>query len=169
MKRIGKISLLLLVAGLIGSAVFMMTQTLAEKNKQAAKLQQRPRLAGVHFIPANKTPTMIDGKPTLIILFNSECEHCQYEAGQLQKRHREFAHAGVYLLMTEPYARAQAFARTYGLDTLDMMHVGTLTGEEAYRAFGPTSVPHLFIYGPDGQLRKEYKGETKLEAVLPYL
>ena len=112
---------------------------------------------------------MIDDKPTLIILFNSECEHCQYEAEQLQKRHREFTRASVYLLTTESHARAQAFARHFGLDTLNMMHVGTLTREEAYRAFGPTSVPHLFIYGPDRQLRKEYKGETKIDALLNYL
>ncbi|WP_460908117.1 hypothetical protein [Spirosoma areae] len=47
--------------------------------------------------------------------------------------------------------------------------MGTLTREESYRAFGPTSVPHIFIYGPDRQLRKEYKGETKIDALLQYL
>jgi hypothetical protein len=47
--------------------------------------------------------------------------------------------------------------------------VGTLTPEESYKAFGPTSVPHLFIYGPDKELRKEFKGETKIDALLKYL
>ena len=170
MKRFLKIGLLLLIAGILGGTVFKMKQTLSAKNEQAAKLQQRPNLSAVHFIANSKnTPTMIDGKPTLIILFNSECEHCQYEAEQLQKRHREFAQASVYLLTTEAPIRAHAFARHYGLDSLAMMHVGTLTREEAYSAFGPTSVPHLFIYGPDGQLRKQYKGETKIDALLNYL
>lgn len=145
-----------------------MHQKLSAKDEQAAKLQQRPDLSAVHFVH-NSNSTMIDGKPTLIILFNSDCEHCQYEAGQLQKRHQEFARASVYLLTTETPVRAQAFARHYGLDSLAMMHVGTLTPEESYKAFGPTSVPHLFIYGPDRQLRKEYKGETKIDALLKYL
>jgi peroxiredoxin len=168
MKRIIKSGLLFFIAAIITGAVFKMQQTLSTKNEQAAKLRQRPTLSAVHFVSTSLAP-MIDGKPTLIILFNSECEHCQYEAGQLQKRHQEFARASVYLLTTEPPVRAQAFARQYGLDTLSMMHVGTLTQEESYKAFGPTSVPHLFIYGPDGQLRKEYKGETKIDALLKYL
>lgn len=170
MRRFLKIGLLLLLTGIIGGAVFNMNQTLSAKSEQATKLQQRPNLSVVRFISNSKnTPTMIDGKPTLIVLFNSECEHCQYEAEQLQKRHREFAQASVYLLTNETHARAQAFARHYGLDSLAMMHVGTLTREESYSAFGPTSVPHLFIYGADGQLRKEYKGETKIEALLKHL
>jgi peroxiredoxin len=168
MKRIIKAGLLFLIAAIIAGAVVKMQQTLSTKNEQAAKLQQRPDLLAVHFVSPSPAP-MIDGKPTLIILFNSDCEHCQYEAGQLQKRHSEFKTANVYMLTTETPVRAQAFARQYGLDTLSMMHVGTLTQEEAHKAFGPTSVPHLFIYGPDGQLRKEYKGETKIDAVLKYL
>lgn len=167
-RRIIKIGLLLLMTGLIGGAVFRMKQTLSAKNEQAAKLQQRPDLSAVRFI-RNPNPAMLTGKLTLIILFNSDCEHCQYEAGQLQQRHQEFAQAAVYLLTTETPARAHAFARNYGLDSLAMMHVGTLTREESYRAFGPTSVPHIFIYGPDGHLRKEYKGETKIDALLKYL
>lgn len=168
MKRIFKSGLLFLIAVVIVGAVVNMRQMVAAKNEQATKRQQRPDLSVVQYTH-NPTTTMIDGKPTLIILFNSDCEHCQYEASQLQKRHQEFARANVYLLTTETPIRAQSFAHTYGLDTLPMMHVGTLTPEEAYKVFGPTSVPHLFIYGPDGQLRKEYKGETKIEALTKYL
>ncbi len=31
------------------------------------------------------------------------------------------------------------------------------------------SIPHIFIYGSDKKLRKEFKGETKAEAILKYL
>lgn len=108
---------------------------LSENRQTNSKRIHQPKLSTVRFI---KDTPMIDGKPTLIILFNSECEHCQYEAGQLQKRHSEFKTANVYMLTTEAPVRAQAFARHYGLDTLSIMHVGTLTQEEAYKAFGPT-------------------------------
>jgi len=168
MKRILKPGLLFLIAIVIVGAVVNMRQMIATKNEQAAKLRQCPDLSVVQYTH-NPTVTMIDSKPTLIILFNSDCEHCQYEASQLQKRHQEFAGANVYLLTTETPIRTQSFAHTYGLDTLPMMHIGTLTPEEVHKVFGPTSVPHLFIYGPDGQLRKEYKGETKIEALTKYL
>ena len=168
MKQVLKFSLLLLIAGLLGGALFSVKQTLSAKSEQAAKIQQRPDLSPVQFL-RNSAPATLKDTPTLIVLFNPDCDHCQYEAEQLQERHREFARAGVYLLTTETPARAQAFARHYGLDTLAMMHVGTLSREESYLMFGPTSVPHIFIYSPDGSLRKEYKGETKIDALLPYL
>ncbi len=168
MRRILKSGLLFLVVVVIIGAVISMRQLVATKNEQAAKRRQRPNLSAVHYLH-NPTTTMIDGKPTLIILFNSDCEHCQYEAEQLQKHRQAFTKANVYLLTTETPARARSFAQTYGLDTLSMMHVGTITSKEAYETFGQTSVPHLFVYGSDGQLRKEYKGETRIEALTKYL
>ncbi len=171
MKRAIKTGLLLLVVGLLSWAGFSMKQTLAVKEQRNQQIQQRPDLKAVHFVtkqPHNST-AMLNGKPTVIILFDPDCEHCQYEAEQLGQRNKEFAHAGVYLLTTQTPVRARAFARHYGLDTLTMMHVGTLSPEESRVAFGPTSVPHLFIYGADGRLRKEFKGETKIESLLKYL
>jgi len=168
MKRYLKIGLLVLIAGLLLGAVFTMRQTLTVKDALAAQLQHRPDLSAVRFLREPNT-AMLDNKPTLIVLFDPDCEHCQYEAAQMQQQPSAFAGAAVYWLTTQTPARADAFARQYGLDSLAMMHVGTLTREESYRAFGPTSVPHLFIYGPDGQLRKEYEGEVKIEAVVRYL
>lgn len=171
MRRVIKIGLLLLVVGLLAWAGFSMKQTLATKEQRTQQIQQRPDFKGIRFVTTSSlNPTaMLNNKPSVIILFDPDCEHCQYEAEQLSKRNREFAHAGVYLLTTQTPVRARAFARHYGLDTLAMMHVGTLSPEESRVAFGPTSMPHLFIYGADGRLRKEFKGETKIETLLKYL
>ena len=168
MRQCIRIALLSVIVLVIGGAVFTMNKTLTAKEERSNQLQQRPDLSAVRFL-RNPTPAMLNNKPTLIILFNPDCEHCQYEAEQLQRRHGEFANAGVYMLTTETPVRADAFARQYGLDTLPAMHVGTLSREESYRLFGPTSVPHIFIYGPTGQLKKEYKGETKIDALLAHL
>lgn len=132
MKRAVKIGLLGFVVGLLGWAGFSMKQTLSIKEQRTQKIQQQPDLKDVHFVtkqPHNST-AMLNGKPTVIILFDPDCEHCQYEAEQLGQRNKEFAHAGVYLLTTQTPARARAFVRHYGLDTLAMMHVGTLSPEE---------------------------------------
>ena len=168
MKRFLKIGLLLLIAGIIGGAVIKMKQTLSVKSVQAAKLHRRPDLSTVHFFREPEL-SLRKGKPDLIILFNPDCEHCQYEAVQLQKYHQELTRSNVYLLTTETADRTHAFSHKYGLDTLAMIHIGTLSQEESYQMFGPTLVPHIFIYGPDGNLREEYKGETKIDAILTHL
>ncbi|AQG78099.1 peroxiredoxin family protein [Spirosoma montaniterrae] len=168
MKRYLKIGLLVLLAGGLGGAVFQMRQTLTAQTALSAQLRHRPNLSAVRFV-RKPLPAMLHNKLTLIVLFDPDCEHCQYQAQQMRLRQADFAGAGLYWLTTQPLARAQAFARAYGLDSLNMMHVGTLTREEAYRAFGAAGVPHIFIYGANGQLQREYKGEVKVDALTKYL
>ncbi|GAB3250608.1 hypothetical protein GCM10027347_08490 [Larkinella harenae] len=112
---------------------------------------------------------MLQGRTNIIILFNPDCEHCQYEAAKISKNRDALKRATIWMLTTEKPARVGQFTRQFGLDTLANVCVGCLTPEELTKAFGPTLVPHLFIYGPDGNLRKQYKGETKMEAILQLL
>jgi hypothetical protein len=168
MKRYLKIGLIGLVLAILGIGTFQISQTLSAKDALSVQLRHQPDLSVVRYVQ-HPEPDMLDNKPTVIVLFNPDCEHCQYEATQMRQHQTDFVRAGVYWLTTESAGRARAFARQFGLDSLPTMHVGTLTRDESYRLFGATGVPHLFIYGSDGQLRKEYKGEVKIEAVLRYL
>jgi len=168
MKRYLTWGIILLIVSLLGVAIVQMQQTLRTKDALAEQLKRLPSLSAVRY--TNPTSSvMLNDKPTVIILFDPDCEHCQYEATQIRQQQAAFAHTSVYWLTTQPLNKARAFAQQYGLDTLSMMHVGALTREEAYQAFGPTGVPHIFIYGADKRLRKEYKGEVKVEAILKYL
>ncbi len=170
MKRYVKLGLLVLLVAVLGGAAVKMRETLAVRDAVAAKIRQRPNLAPIRFLYSKNQPIPVyDNRPTVIIVFNPDCEHCQYEAQQLNLHHGAFSRAAVFWLTTDTPAHARVFARQYGLDSLPGVHVGTLTRDEAYRAFGPTSVPHLFVYGADGKLRKEYRGETKIEAITKYL
>ena len=49
------------------------------------------------------------------------------------------------------------------------IHFAKINQADAYNTFGSLAVPQIFIYGADGVLIKEFKGETKMEAVLQYL
>ncbi len=174
--------LIVLVFGFVSYAIGAMQQRLTEKETSTQKRQHRPELSRIQLInqPTSAkslpvgvrtgfTNAMLDNQTVVVVFFDPDCEHCQYEAGQFSKRAAEFGSAQVFWLTTATLVRARLFARQFGLDTLNRFHVGAVSRDEAYRAFGPTSNPHLFIYGPDGSLRKEYRGEVKLEAVLNYL
>ncbi|MFM7853102.1 MAG: hypothetical protein ACKO96_14580 [Flammeovirgaceae bacterium] len=41
--------------------------------------------------------------------------------------------------------------------------------EVVFDTFGSVSIPHIFIYDNEHKLIKEFKGETKMEAILQYL
>ncbi len=168
MKTFVKIIMVVLLAGVVGVIIVKIQQSLTTKKHLTSQLQHCPKLTAVQFT-SKFTPALTNDKSTLIILFDPDCEHCQYEATQIRREQAAFSGAAVYWLTTQPMARARQFAQQYGLDSLATMHVGTLTREESNQMFGPTSVPHIFIYGRDGELKKEYKGEVKIAALLQYL
>ncbi|RYZ31471.1 MAG: redoxin domain-containing protein [Sphingobacteriales bacterium] len=171
MKTGLKYSVVIAVLLLIGYFLSRTVSAVSSTNELKTKRQTVPDFSQLAIqMPSKTVPkTMLKGRTNVIILFNPDCEHCQYEAAEISKNGDAFKQADVWMLTTEKPARVRAFTKQFGLDTLANVCVGILTPDELYKTFGPTAVPHLFIYGPDGNLRKEYKGETKLEAILKYL
>ncbi|MGF7218334.1 peroxiredoxin [Spirosoma lacussanchae] len=158
--------LYLLLFILFTGMTYKILDRLAVRKETSHKIHTLPSVASAKFTALKP---MLHGKPSIVIFFDPDCELCHREATQIRQQQAAFANTSVYWLTTQSLTKARAFAHQYGLDTLSMMHVGALTREEAYQAFGPTSVPHIFIYGADKRLRKEYKGEVKVEALLKYL
>jgi len=107
--------------------------------------------------------------PVVLIYFNSECDHCQYEAQDIKNNIAGFSKATIVFMSSEPLVKIKAFAGTSGLRDHKNVLFTKITSNDAFTAFGSLAVPHVFIYGPDKKLRKEFKGETKAEAILKYL
>ncbi len=59
--------------------------------------------------------------------------------------------------------------RETALSDLGNIRFTKINQDEAYETFGSLAVPQIFIYGADGILIKEFKGETKIDVVLQYL
>lgn len=57
----------------------------------------------------------------------------------------------------------------FGLAGLTNIHFTKINARDVFDTFGSVSVPHVFIYGKDSKLIKEFKGETKVEAILKYI
>jgi peroxiredoxin len=108
-------------------------------------------------------------KPIVLIYFNSECGHCQYEAKDVKNNIDAFNHANLLFMSSEPLVKIKAFADTYSLTAYQNIHFTKINTEHAAATFGTLAVPHVFIYGLDNKLIKEFKGETKAEAIIKYL
>jgi thioredoxin-related protein len=101
---------------------------------------------------------MTSGRPILLVFFNSQCEHCQYELTELKKNLSSFEAVSVLLMSSENIATIKEAAEFVKINR-----------DDVFENFGSLSVPHLFLYGADRKLIKEFKGETKIEAILQYL
>lgn len=106
-------------------------------------------------------------KPTVIIYFNPECEHCQYEASEIGKQAGQFAKANMILITPDDSAkRVEAFAAKYHLWEVDNMTILLDREKQFKNRFGTAVFPSTFIYGSDKKLVKMFRGETRMDAIM---
>ncbi len=106
---------------------------------------------------------------TVIIHFRPDCEYCQYEARAIRDSLHRFAATNVLLVSDEPIERLQDFAAEYDLANQPNIHILYDRDRKFKDLFGTSMVPSIFIYNQEQKLVKQFKGETKIEAILKYL
>jgi peroxiredoxin len=105
--------------------------------------------------------------PTVILYFHPECEHCQYEATEIERQSDRFSNANLILITPDDsIKRVEAFAGKYKLWQVDNLVILFDRKGQFKNQFGTSVVPSVFIYGSNKQLLKQFVGEVKMEAVL---
>jgi thioredoxin-related protein len=105
---------------------------------------------------------------TIILFFNPDCDHCQYEAQAILEHPSDFVNTNFWWVTTVDSLAINDFSKKYHLDKLSNHYFAKLPVEKVVETFGSVSVPHIFIYDKTGVLQKEFRGETKIEALLKY-
>jgi len=166
--------LLLLCLSLVGLGLLYLAGIIPRKLREQAQRQERTKsLPAFQFLKLDRTTfssaQLSAAQASVIIYFNPDCEHCQYEARAIRDSLHRFAEVNVLLISDEPIARLQAFAKEYDLANQPNIHI-LYDGERKFKVlFGTSLVPSIFIYNRQQQLVKQFKGETKIEAILKYL
>lgn len=109
------------------------------------------------------------GKYVLIIYFNTECEHCMYEAEQISQNIEQFENCRILMISFEETDTLQAFAEKYNFVGQNNITVLQDKEFEFDDIFGRSPIPTSFIYNKNGELIKKFVGEVKIEALLQYL
>lgn len=148
-------------------------------NASFAKLQQKKDRANtISTLPELKLLSLdslvfkvrsLSEKPLVLIYFNSGCEHCQYEASSIKASIEQFNSAHLIFFSSEPIPLIRQFSDHYGLNEYSNIHFTKINATDAAATLGTLAVPHIFVYGTDRNLIKEFRGETKPEAILKHL
>jgi thiol-disulfide isomerase/thioredoxin len=171
MKKFIKISIPVFLFLGIGFMLFKSFKKIEHKKQIEQHIQKIPQLdfkdiqTGLQFANQNlKRNTSI-----LVIYFNTECEHCQYEISEISKNIEQFNHAQIVLVsIEEPDFLLSYFAKS---NLLNLVNVFILYDNELRfeKIFGNCPFPTTFIYDKNWELVKQFKGEVKIEALLKYL
>ena len=158
-------------AVLLGTLAYLgwgFTTKLGHKKEIARRTQTLPPVV-VKSISGQRVTVAGQGKPTVLLFIEPDCEHCQRQVVELQKHHAKLNGAAVFVLSAAPLAELKAFAQTNWLTDLPNVRVAHVGRGVAHETFGFASTPDILIYHADGLLSKRLKGETSIEAIRRHL
>jgi glutaredoxin len=144
---------------------FHIYKKIEAKKTFTEQIKHLPKPSAFQWI-GKQTPN--NNTPTVILFFNPDCDHCQYEAKAILEHQSDFATTHFWWVATVDALAINDFSKKYNLVSLSNHYFAKLPAEKVVETFGSVSVPHIFIYDKTGVLQKEFRGETKIEAILKY-
>lgn len=100
-----------------------------------------------------------NGRPVVLIYFNSTCDHCREEMNAIKKEIDLFDEANLIFFSSEEMPSIVEFASWSGLSGSNV-RFGKVSPEEVASRFGVLSLPQIFIYNQQGALNEIFSGET---------
>ncbi|CAD5255224.1 MULTISPECIES: redoxin domain-containing protein [unclassified Imperialibacter] len=171
MKR--KLFILFYALLAIGAIAWLATksmQMLAAKEERQKHVQSLPAFKFMSVDEHQLALSALAGESALVLVaFNSACDHCQYEAKSISGIIDSYPDTQFIFLSEEPLDTIRHFQSTYFPVASSNITFGQTSIVDLHETFGSLSYPNIFIYGKDGKLLKEFKGETKPEAIEVYL
>lgn len=139
------------------------------KSESEKNISVLPRFSFMTLTDARFDSDSITEGPVLIIRYNPECEHCQYEISEVSKS--SIPSSGIKLLLITTEDRNSVVKFLEPFDLLGDRNVIPLLDTDGtfYRIFGKDYVPSSYIYNKELKLVKALYGEYKIETILKYL
>lgn len=162
-----KIFFIITLTGLVSFLGFNIVKRAMIKQEAADKVQTLPDF---EFYTLDDQPfkkaSLQAGLPVAIILFNSECDHCQYGAAAIRQKLSLFKGIQVLMISSQETSDIKAFAEQY--EFIGKQEITMLRDKkrELLNKLGTEVVPTIFVYDKTLRLAKKYVGETKPEAIL---
>ena len=104
----------------------------------------------------------------VLILFQTDCDHCQREAAAIQQNISAFQAYSLYFITTTSPQEIQAFANQYKLADYSNVHFCRTSNQSILDSFGPIDAPSLYIFS-DQKFVKAFNGETDINKILKYI
>ncbi len=156
---------LLIVLGLIGYLGFSIYEDLQKQQAIEKRISELPEFIITALDGEVKTVNGSLTKPLILTYFDTDCSYCKAEIRSIREHEQLKKQAMIYLVSNEPMDILRQFTRAFKLDSLKSITIFHDDRGRVKKLFGVTAVPNTFVYNTKGELVKNYKGETKAEAL----
>lgn len=167
MRKILITILILVVAAL---TAFFLSGILEKQNEIGNTLRTRQKIDWfTDYIETQMDVQMIPNIPTVFIFFNPDCEFCQKVAEIFKKQRDSLGDVQWFWISDASPVSIDEFVERYKFDQISDLIVIRDSNHILSNKAQVTFLPQIFIYDHTGRLVKEFKGETRLSAILNYL
>ena len=169
MKLMLKIIIAIVTISSIGVGSWLVYNKLATKKRAISQLKLFPnlQLTSLDSLPVFTSDLVEPNKSIIVCLFNSECDHCNQQLTEI-KEIVSSNDLNVILISSESLFHIKRYIQANNLQN-PKIHFASIDQGKVFETFGAISFPHLLIYNTKGELRKEFMGEVKAEAILNYI
>lgn len=109
-----------------------------------------------------------NNKLKFIMYYNSECEHCQHQAEQIEQHINTFKDIQLIFISYQDVSQIKEFAKKYHLELPNATFLED-PKMKVLSQFNVKGFPFMVIYSKDNQLLKKFEGPTKIDEILKYL
>ena len=108
-------------------------------------------------------------RPTMLMLFSPDCDHCKHETEELIKRISDFKDVQIIMATPMPFERMKEYYNTYGLSKYKNIKMGRDAGFMLPVFYNIRSFPFLAFYNKKQELISVFEGSMPIEKVLEEL
>lgn len=106
---------------------------------------------------------------SILILFNTECDHCQREAKEISEKLEAFKNYELLFIAADSVHKIDNFSKTYNLVDKPNVKFGRAEYQDVFMNFGSIPTPSVYIYSRERKFVKSFLGETPVEELIKYL
>jgi thiol-disulfide isomerase/thioredoxin len=169
MKNLFKWVILFLVLALISLMIAGIIRKSKEGKLAKEKIETLPDFSFKTINDSIFSRNQIKDGPVLILFFNPECEHCQYQVQAVIKNREAISDVLVLMISNAGKEIVMDFIKSYNLIDFPRLVVLLDDTHSFDKFFGTETVPASFIYDKKLKLTKYFHGEATFETILGYL
>lgn len=105
-------------------------------------------------------------KPTIIMFFSPECDHCKHQMTDMMNRFKDFSKIQLVLATYQPEEEMAGFQTYYQLQKYSNIRMGRDSKFLLPPFYRIRSLPFLALYNKKGELLKTFEGNVKVDTIL---
>jgi thiol-disulfide isomerase/thioredoxin len=106
------------------------------------------------------TKDIPSGKPTILVYYSPDCDHCQKETADILKKMDSMKQVQFYFITTDPFDRMKVFRQYYKIDNYSNIILGRDYESFFPRYYQVLAPPYSNIYDKNKRLVGTFAGEA---------